>query len=60
MRRRAFLSQPSHFFVFWLVGYICKYRGYFDPFNQLTLYSLGFSLKMMLLYSCLNEENKDP
>ena len=35
-RIRTFLSQSGFFFCFLIGGYIYKYEGYFDPFNQLT------------------------
>ena len=35
-RIRTFLSQSGFFFCFLIGGYIYKYDGYFDPFNQLT------------------------
>ena len=31
-----FVSIGSFFFCFLIGGYIYKYDGYFDPFNQLT------------------------
>ena len=44
-----FCLNRVNFFVFWLVGYICKNESYFNPFNQLSISKISIFIFIYLI-----------